>query len=267
MHTLHAESIVPSPCRYVLVGVFIKVRTAVVLSLLLVCETTRIFSAGPKGGIVSVADLRNAAVSDSLQPVLPVRAILEQYGKASFYANKFHGRRTASGRTFDMNDLTAAHRTLPFGSIVRVTNPSNGTSIIVQVNDRGPFVRSRIVDLSRGAARSIGVSLHKVELEGFVPEEQDARILAFRGSQYEPVTLRSADLIVHDTFEDFSEAVRKHRILSAKNPDESVYIFVQRAQTDNDAKGRFPSLVYGIASVQSPLQASSQTRTATVVAD
>jgi hypothetical protein len=73
--------------------------------------------------------------------------------------------------------------------------------------------------------------------------------------------------MVHDTFEDFSEAVRKHRILSAKNPDESVYIFVQRAQTDNDAKGRFPSLVYGIASVQSSLQASSQTRTATVVAD
>lgn len=78
-------------------------------------------------------------------------------GTASYYGRRFHGRRTANGERFDMNALTAAHRTLPFGSIVRVTNPANGRSVTVRINDRGPFISGRVIDLSRAAARRIGM--------------------------------------------------------------------------------------------------------------
>jgi rare lipoprotein A len=76
-------------------------------------------------------------------------------GVASYYAQKFQGRPTASGEKFDNGKLTAAHRTLPFGTKVRVTNLGNGRSVTVRVNDRGPFVRGRVIDLSYAAARRI----------------------------------------------------------------------------------------------------------------
>lgn len=88
---------------------------------------------------------------------------------ASYYADKFHGRRTASGRKYDKTKLTAAHKSLPFGTIVRVTNEANGKSVIVEITDRGPFVRGREIDLSRKAfysiASSSGAGYIKVTLE------------------------------------------------------------------------------------------------------
>ncbi|UYV15103.1 septal ring lytic transglycosylase RlpA family protein [Porphyrobacter sp. ULC335] len=78
-------------------------------------------------------------------------------GSASYYAAKFHGRRTASGERFDNGEMTAAHRTLPFGSLVRVTNPANGRSVVVRINDRGPFTRGRLIDVSRAAAEELGM--------------------------------------------------------------------------------------------------------------
>ncbi|MBE5073092.1 septal ring lytic transglycosylase RlpA family protein [Erythrobacteraceae bacterium E2-1 Yellow Sea] len=87
---------------------------------------------------------------------------------ASFYGRRFAGRPTASGEAFDPTQLTAAHRTLPFGSLVRVTNPRNGRSVVVRINDRGPFHGRRVIDLSRAAAEEIGIvqSGHgRVELE------------------------------------------------------------------------------------------------------
>lgn len=77
-----------------------------------------------------------------------------QSGHASWYGS---GRRTANGERFNPNGMTAAHRTLPFGTRVRVTNQRTGRSIIVRINDRGPFIRGRIIDLSRGAARAFGM--------------------------------------------------------------------------------------------------------------
>jgi len=77
-------------------------------------------------------------------------------GKASFYAMKFQSRQTASGERFDQSANTAAHKNLPFGTKVKVTNVKNGKSVIVRINDRGPFVRGRIIDLSRSAFSSIG---------------------------------------------------------------------------------------------------------------
>ncbi|GAB4374271.1 MAG: hypothetical protein Kow0042_18740 [Calditrichia bacterium] len=80
----------------------------------------------------------------------------EYTGFASYYGEEFHGRPTASGEIFDMNQLTAAHRSLPFGTICRITNIENGKSVIVRINDRGPWIESRIIDLSKAAAEAIG---------------------------------------------------------------------------------------------------------------
>jgi|RhiMetdeSRZDD1v2_1073273.scaffolds.fasta_scaffold1183504_1 rare lipoprotein A len=76
---------------------------------------------------------------------------------ATYYGKEFAGRRTASGERFNPGAMTAAHRTLPFGTRVRVTNSHNGRSVIVRINDRGPFVKGRSIDLSSGAARAIGM--------------------------------------------------------------------------------------------------------------
>ena len=77
-------------------------------------------------------------------------------GTASYYASEHDGRRTASGEVFDMRAMTAAHRTLPFGTRVRVTNLENGRQAVVRINDRGPFGKGRIIDVSYGAARALG---------------------------------------------------------------------------------------------------------------
>lgn len=76
---------------------------------------------------------------------------------ASYYGDEFQGRPTASGEPFDQHDFTAAHRSLPFGTRLRVTNPDNGSTIVVRVNDRGPFVRGRELDLTEAAARALGI--------------------------------------------------------------------------------------------------------------
>ena len=81
-----------------------------------------------------------------------------QTGVASWYGRQFQGRKTASGDTFDMNELTAAHRSLPLNCYIRVTNKDNGKSVVVKVNDRGPFHGNRVLDLSYGAAKRIGIT-------------------------------------------------------------------------------------------------------------
>jgi rare lipoprotein A len=78
-------------------------------------------------------------------------------GIASYYADEFNGRTTSNGEVFDMHKLTAAHRTLPFGTVVRVTNTQNGRSVVVRINDRGPFKDDRVIDLSLEGARQIGM--------------------------------------------------------------------------------------------------------------
>jgi rare lipoprotein A len=81
-----------------------------------------------------------------------------QAGMASYYADSFHGRRTASGARYDRTALSAAHRTLPLGTQVRVTDVRSGESVVVHINDRGPFARGRVIDLSRAAASEIGLT-------------------------------------------------------------------------------------------------------------
>jgi rare lipoprotein A len=80
----------------------------------------------------------------------------EAVGVASWYGGKFHGRTTASGEPYDMHAMTAAHPSLPFGTKVRVTNLENGRSVVLRINDRGPFAKRRIIDVSRHAAKHLG---------------------------------------------------------------------------------------------------------------
>ena len=99
----------------------------------------------------SVIDKLNDVASNTVRR-------FSQTGVASWNGRQFHGRKTASGETFDMNGLTAAHRSLPLNCYIRVTNKNNGKSVIVKVNDRGPFHGNRVVDLSYGAAKSLGIT-------------------------------------------------------------------------------------------------------------
>lgn len=97
----------------------------------------------------------------------------KQRGIASWYGKPFHGRRTATGERYNMHAMSAAHPTLPLPSYVKVTNLRNGTSVIVRVNDRGPFAQDRIIDLSQAAAKELGIvkgGLAAVELNLIVPE-------------------------------------------------------------------------------------------------
>lgn len=118
----------------------------------------------------------NAVDISKIEPPLePASGEVIQYlgsGHASYYGRRFAGRLTANGETFDPRQLTAAHRTLPFGSIVRVTNPRNGRSVTVRINDRGPFIDGREIDLSRAAAEQIGLvhrGVGEVEMELLAP--------------------------------------------------------------------------------------------------
>jgi rare lipoprotein A len=126
-------------------------------------------------------------------PAIPADAkpVFEEMGIASWYGPPYHNRRGSNGEIYDMNALTAAHRTLPLGSIVRVTNVESGHSTVVRITDRGPFIQGRIIDLSLAAARKVDVyskGLAKVRLEVVktpAPLEQGGRwavqIGAFEG--------------------------------------------------------------------------------------
>ena len=125
-----------------------------------------LMSSGPVRADELAAGDRLAALTDtvssldeSIRITPKAEAVLEMIGQgeASFYGRELAGNRTASGERFDPNAFTAAHRTLPLGTKLKVTNVANGRSVIVRVNDRGPFVRSRLIDVSLGAAREINM--------------------------------------------------------------------------------------------------------------
>ncbi len=109
-------------------------------------------------------------------PMTNVRQF-SQTGRASWYGRQFHGRLTASGERYDMNLMTAAHKTLPIPSYARVTNLSNGKSVVVRINDRGPFHSSRVIDVSQSAARQLGfinAGTANVRIEQVLPSQARA---------------------------------------------------------------------------------------------
>lgn len=108
-------------------------------------------------GLAAVALLVGAAACSRLPSPSASPSGEAEVGLASWYGPEFHGRSTSSGEVFDMNDMTAAHRSLPFGTYVMVTNLDNDRTAVVRINDRGPFVKGRVIDLSYAAARVLGV--------------------------------------------------------------------------------------------------------------
>jgi rare lipoprotein A len=122
----------------------------------------------------------SANKGESLADAQPISAdapdvsSFHQAGRASWYGRGFHGRRTASGERYDMHALTAAHRTLPLGSYVRVSIPATSKWVVVKINDRGPFARGRVIDLSYAAARVLGLQhagTARVQIEGLTRQE------------------------------------------------------------------------------------------------
>jgi len=118
-----------------------------------------------------ISSLHQSAVFAGTDDVDP--SYVEE-GVASWYGPKFHGRKTASGEIFDTHDFTAAHKTLPFGTYVKVTNLQNNLSTVVRINDRGPYVKGRIIDLSHAAKQDIEMgSLAKVRIEIFDEDNEN----------------------------------------------------------------------------------------------
>ena len=111
----------------------------------------------PKAALAAILFASTMAGGMSAVPTAASAGSKSFSGGASYYGKQFHGRRTANGESFNMNSMTAAHKTLPFGTKVKVTNRSNGKSVVVRINDRGPYVGGRVIDLSRAAAAKIGM--------------------------------------------------------------------------------------------------------------
>lgn len=120
-------------------------------------------ASAPVSAAVSAVSAVTTAIAEPVQRIRSAAATTtarvtgqpHQTGAASYYADKFHGRKTASGETFDNGELTMAHRTLPLGTLVKVTNLANNTSVVVRVNDRGPYSGGQVADLSRAAAEKL----------------------------------------------------------------------------------------------------------------
>jgi rare lipoprotein A len=123
-------------------------------AMMRVCSRTAI-----AGSVVALLCASERGLAQAPQPdaaALRPPASSAQTGIASWYGPRFHGRRTASGEIYDMHDHTAAHRTLPLGSVVEITNLENGRSAVARINDRGPYIRNRIVDCSHAVANTLG---------------------------------------------------------------------------------------------------------------
>jgi rare lipoprotein A (peptidoglycan hydrolase) len=170
---------------------------------------------------------------------------LEKIVESSHYGKEFHMRRTANGETFNMNDFTAAHRRLPFGSILKVTNVKNGESVLTRVNDRGPFVKGRELDLSYQAAKEIGgLGVAQVKMEGFVPG-----MLPKTGdkekSYYYGYSL-SSDLVcvpakvikTIDTVSGFNNAYNLYKQKLKDNPNKDIFLFVDANNRYNDGRNK-----------------------------
>lgn len=152
-------------------------------------------------------------------------------GIASHYASRFHGRTTANGEVYDMYDFSAASKTLPFGTIIKVINKQNGKSTLVRVNDRGPYTHNRILDLSFSAAKKIGnLGLPKINIIGFDSKtltntDSESQFLAFSADK--KFQILNKELVnIKSSFDDFSQAMATYYKLKSEASINNVYIFI-----------------------------------------
>lgn len=166
-------------------------------------------------------------------------------GTASWYGPGFHGRLTANGEIYDQYEYTAAHKKLPFGTILRVTNPRNGRKTLARVNDRGPYIGDRIIDLSETVAQELDVALGKVTIEAFLPVARkrlkhlpsqplsDTVLMSFNRS-IEAVQIEGDLEVVHTTT-NFTEAMRTW---NADNADTFLRVVEPRSSEDDLKQAR-----------------------------
>ncbi len=186
-------------------------RRACVLFAVVVSAAACAGTVGPSARRAAPAPSQPIASSVTSSVTAPARGpapVSRETGTAAWYGKEYQGKKTASGEVFDMNSLTAAHRTLPLGTVIRVTNLENEKSVTVAINDRGPFTNNCILDLSYAAARKLGIVAQgtgRVQIDileaGREPaqytvnaatftEEENARLLKFRLSKkFEVVTI------------------------------------------------------------------------------
>lgn len=164
--------------------------------------------------------------------------VLDQ-GEASWYGPGFHGKTTANGETYNQDDLTAAHRTLPFNTIVRVVNLDNGKSVTVRINDRGPYARGRIIDLSREAAHRIdminsGVAPVRLVL---IRSEQPIRKSGPGNISQEEFTIQLASFHHRRDAEAYAEQISQSRVATGQVDGRTVYrVYYGRYRRTADAR-------------------------------
>lgn len=174
--TQELEHILTKIQHTLLTGVFVLLAAG--------CSTTRTEQSAHAGrepaqtvkaeALHSTANLSYKVAGKRYYPRKSVEKNFSQTGRASWYGPGFHGKKTSSGERFDMNALTAAHRTLPISSRVRVTNLANGKSVVVRINDRGPYHGNRVMDLSKAAAQELGfirTGTAQVKIEPLAPAD------------------------------------------------------------------------------------------------
>jgi rare lipoprotein A len=171
-------------------------------------------------------------------------------GTASYYADKFHGRMTANGETYNMYDYTAAHKTLPFGSVVRVTNTKTNKSVLLKINDRGPYVGDRIIDLSVTGAKeigSLGLSTVKIETvhKGKLNKAGvDKGTLVGYSLDKDFIMVDQDEIEVLESTTSFGHAFRLYKDYIEINPGEDLYIF-----NDTSIKGHSKLDTYYIGKI------------------
>jgi rare lipoprotein A len=230
----------PAVCRCS-IGVKWEILSALIILLVGLTGCHR-RAAHPRAPSPPLSPTPSPAVSSSPAIHLPSE---EMEGLASWYGHPYHGRRAANGEIYNMNDLTAAHRTLPFDTMVQVHNLENGKDVQVRINDRGPFVNGRIIDLSFAAAKIIemvGPGISRVRLDilkpsfsnqpltlqaGAFKEKTNAeRLKNILGQTWQPVIIRAFDnergtyyRVFAGQFSDYSQALQELQKLRASQKE------------------------------------------------
>lgn len=163
--------------------------------------------------------------------------VLEE-GVASWYGSKFHGRATANGETYNMNAFTAAHRTLPFNTVVRVENLDTGKEVVVRINDRGPYVGNRVIDLSRRAAQEVDMEdAGTANVRLILVEEGDRPITDSNRSSRESFTVQLASYNSEREAQSFSNNIDGSRVESVTSAGVTVYrVYYGTFETSDEAR-------------------------------
>lgn len=182
--------------------------------------------------------------------------LFEISGTASYYAKRFHNRTTANGEKFDMNEFSAAHRNLPFGTILRVTNLKNNKSTLVRINDRGPYAGKRILDLSRRSAKAIGgLGLPKVKLEGFIPGKT---VITGDDTYFYGYSLNSPPICVQDRYVELLDSTNVfHDVvtqLKERSEDEDDLFVMLVANEKNRKESPDNDFLYYIGKIKNEIE-------------